>query len=381
MRRIDRYLLKEMLVPAMVGGVLVLILLAGNSLFMLLKSLCTGVPPRDIVWTIIYFVPTMLMLAIPASLLMGVTLSLNRLVRDRELMTLQMSGVRLTRTVLPFIVLGLLAAGVLFYLQERVIPYTTHEALKLSRKLAFGSPAALLEPDTVKKYGNYLVYAQKVDPNTQTLQGVTIMQISPSGDGTSTWFVIPLAENDHGVWTFKADPATGAQPYIYAFGPTDIDYAAKIGTDSNFKLPSGLFDAMGDTRSTADEFTLREMLDSQRQGIRGALGGYGLSNGVILTRGRLDYFINKKLAAPFAALVAILIAIPLSVRFGRSGGYVGLLLSVLVAFFFVIFQQWTDVLATTGVLAETNRLQPILLAWAPYAAFGLLGLILLFREE
>lgn len=376
MRRIDRYLLSEMIVPGFVGGVLVVMLLVGNQLYTLLRYLYQGVPVHDVLLTLWYYTPGVLMLAIPAALLLGTALGLNRLERDRELLAARMAGVRLKRLVLPIIMLGVIAWGVMFYLQERVIPTTTHKALQLSRKLAFGSPAALVPRDQVFKAGDYFIYVREVDPSAkvQTLRGVMIVKPN-SGGGYPQWLTIPIAENHNGEWLFRPDPVTNEPPRLYYFLPNgDTWTGVATGKESGLNLPQNSFDFLYDQRTTAEEFTFKELRAALHSGMRGRTT-YGLGNGIVLDAQHLHFYLHRKIAAPLAALVAILIAIPLSVHFGRSGGYVGLLLSVVVAFVFIISQQWSQ------VLAENNYLHPVLAAWAPNAIFGLLGVFLLFKEE
>lgn len=362
-----------MIIPALVGGLLVLLMLVGNQLYSLLRYLYNGVPLRDVATALCYYIPGVSMLAIPAAVLLGTALSLNRLVRDREILALCMAGVKLKRIVLPIILLGIFASGVMFYLQESVIPQTQHKAIQLTQKLALGSTAAVVPRDVVFKAGDYFIYIRSVDdtPQQQLLRGVMIVKIN--SNSYPTWFTIPVAENHNGTITFQPDPVNHEPPRSYTFPLTGNVVTSMEATGGTLKLPENAFDYLYTQPTTPEELTLKQLL-ALRHGVRGA-AGYGMSNGVMLDTPHLNFYINRKIAAPLAALVAILIAIPLSVHFGRSGGYVGLLLSVVVAFCFIVTQQWTQ------VLAETNRLQPILAAWAPDAIYGILGIILLIREE
>lgn len=375
MRRIDRYLLSEMLIPGLFGGVLVLMLLVGNQLYILLRFLYNGVPVRDVLLTLLYFVPGVMMLAIPAALLLGTALGLNRLERDREILAIRMAGLRLKRIILPIVLLGLLGSGVMFYLQERVIPYTTHEAMRLQQRLAFGSTAAVVPRDVVFKAGNFFIYVREVDPNPkkQILRGVMIALVN--GQGYPTWVTIPEAENHNGQWLFHPDPVTNKPPQIYCFPPHgDPIIGEATGNESFLNLPKDLLDNISNQPVSPDELTFKELLATYRNGVRG-VAGFGLSNGLILDAQRITFYLHRKIAAPLAALVAVLIAIPLTVHYGRSGGYIGLLLSAIVAFCFIVSQQWMQ------VLAENNYLPPIIAAWAPDTIFGILGIVLLFREE
>lgn len=145
MRRIDRYLLSEMMIPALVGVMLLLLLLIGNVLYMLLNALYGGAPVRDIGMILIYSLPEILLQAIPGALLLGTALSLNRLVRDRELLAIRMAGVPLKRTVVPYLLLGLVSAVGMFVLQDTLVTQAAHKAAIATRKLTMGTPTAVIQ--------------------------------------------------------------------------------------------------------------------------------------------------------------------------------------------------------------------------------------------
>jgi len=367
MRRIDRYLLKEMLTPALIGGVLVLMLLVGNWLYGLLKLLYTGSSGRDILLILALRLPKVIMMAVPASLLLGTALALNRFERDRELLSLRMAGVRLLRLVAPYIAVGILFSLALFVLQEKVLPPTTHKAEKMTRQLAWQTPAAFVPHDVVFKVGQQYIYVQRIDTMTKTLYGVLICKLDPR-QGV-TWLLAPVAEYHGGKWLLKPDPITHKKPEFYGFMDNRMVYRGDIEGGGYLDLSDDFMSYITDQPSTADELTIKQLQDM----VDGMRGGFGM--GLTLTPSELTFQLHNKVAAPLAALVAVLIAIPLAVHFGRSGGYTGLLLSVVVAFCFVVSQQWAQ------VLAETHRLNPIFAAWAPDGFFGLLGLVLLLREE
>ena len=365
MRRIDRYMLKEMLTPAVIGGLMVLMLLVGNVLYILLKYLYQGTSGKDILLILALRLPIVLMTSVPASLLLGTALALNRLESDRELLSLRMAGVRLLRLVTPFIVVGILFSTALFVLQEKVVPSATHLAMKLERKLAMQTPISVVQPDVVFRVGQQLIYVRRVDPVSKTLYGVFIYKL----DKGPMLLTIPVAEYHQGKWVLKADSFTKQEPEFFIFDRTKI-VAHGLAGEGMMDLREDFFYYISDQPSTASEMNFGQLKDLMN-GVRGSRVGSGIS----LTPSVLTFQLHRKLADPLAALVAVLIAIPLSVHFGRSGGYTGLLLSVIVAFCFVVSQQWMQ------VLAETARLNPVFAAWAPNAIFGMLGLGLLLREE
>jgi len=364
MRRIDRYLLKEMLTPALIGGVLVLMLLVGNWLYILLKNLYQGASGRDILFILFLRLPAVIMTAIPAALLLGTALALNRFERDRELLALRMAGVRLLRLVAPFIVMGILFSAGLFILQEKVVPPAAHQAEKLTRKMLWQTPASFVQHDSVFRVGQQLIWVGRTDPATKTLYGIIICKLDED-----MLLTVPVAEYHAGRWVLKPDPLTRKQPEWFVFNGYTL-VAHGIADSGMMDLSEDFLSYISDQPRTANELTLQQLI-KLKNGVRGSIAGLGLR----LTPAELILQTHRKLADPLAALVGVLIAIPLAVHFGRSGGYTGLLLSVIVAFCFVVSQQWMQ------VLAETGRLNPIFAAWAPNAFFGILGLSLLLREE
>ena len=329
----------------------------------------------NVLLTLAYFLPSVLMLSIPAALMLGASLGLSRLERDRELLALRMGGVQLKRIVLPVIMVALFASVGMFYLQEELIPQTTHKARQLANQLMNGTPTAFLQQDSLLRVdadgATYFIYVRLVDPNPekQMLRGVMVMRVT--GVGNPMWMTIPLAENVHGVWSLQPDPITHEPIHYYFMPGNELIQANASGGD--WQPPQEIFSYFSNQPASAEEMTLRQLQSCQKSIRGGTIPGYNVS--FSMDPQHLTFYIQRKIAAPLAALVAVLIAIPLSVHFGRSGGYIGLLLSAALAFFFVITQQWMQ------VLAETSRLHPVIAAWAPNAFYGILGIILLLKEE
>lgn len=374
MRRVDRYLLSEMLTPALVGVVMMLMLLIGNVLYgVLLRLYEARAHTTDILAVLFYNLPAVLMQAVPGSLLLGTALGITRLERDRELLALRMAGARLKRLVLPYLVVGLLASALLFVLQETVIPGAVHTANRIMYNLMYNSPSAFIPPDVVFKVQDKFLYVREVNPTLKTLRTVVILKVDRD---SLTLFTIPKATNRNGHWFFAPDPVTKVPPQLFVFSANgDLKESYVItGQDNWLNLKEDVWNYMADPPKQPEELTIGE-LRSLQTGLRGA--GIGYMPGLFLTPPQLSFYFHRKMAMPLAALVAVLIAVPLAVRFGRTGGYVGLLLSMLVAFFFVISQQWAAVLA----VKSAPLLDPVIAAWAPDVVFGLLGLVLLWYAE
>jgi hypothetical protein len=72
----DRYLLREMAVPALIGAGLAFLLLLGNVLYVILQTIYqTSASPAEVVKVLVFQLPWLSMQGIPAALLIGTSLS------------------------------------------------------------------------------------------------------------------------------------------------------------------------------------------------------------------------------------------------------------------------------------------------------------------
>ncbi len=109
---IDRYVLREMVPPFLVGLLLIVFVLLMNQVLLLADLLIDkGVPALEGLRLIALLLPSILVFALPMAVLMGVLGGLARLSSDSEIVALMSLGVgprRLGRPVLAFGLLGLL---------------------------------------------------------------------------------------------------------------------------------------------------------------------------------------------------------------------------------------------------------------------------------
>lgn len=87
-------------------------------------------------------------------------------------------------------------------------------------------------------------------------------------------------------------------------------------------------------------------------------------------------WLNRKLAVPFASLLMILLAVPLTQRFQRHGGGGSTLaIGIAIGFCFFVFDGFTLAVGEAGLLP------PVIAAWAPTLAFGAVGATIGFYGE
>lgn len=111
-RLLDRYVLREIVPPFLVGLLLVVFALLMNQVLLLAELFIEkGVPALEALRILALLLPSILVFALPMAVLMGVLGGLARLSSDSEIVALESLGVgprRLARPVLAFGALGLL---------------------------------------------------------------------------------------------------------------------------------------------------------------------------------------------------------------------------------------------------------------------------------
>src|SRR5918996_5145089 len=123
MRIIDRYVIREVLWPFVIGLVVFTFLLIIPYLIKLAEDLIAkGVSSVVIVQLMVMLLPYALSLTIPMSLLIGLLVAFGRFSADREFVAMQACGVSLMRLVGPVGLLSLLAWAATSYVLLVAVP-------------------------------------------------------------------------------------------------------------------------------------------------------------------------------------------------------------------------------------------------------------------
>jgi LPS export ABC transporter permease LptG/LPS export ABC transporter permease LptF len=104
-KRIDRYLLKEILPPFLLGLLAYTFVLLMNQILLYAEIfIARGVSLRAILRLLLYLIPSVLAFTIPMSVLLGILAGLSRMSSDSEITALKTLGVRNGRLLRPLLV-------------------------------------------------------------------------------------------------------------------------------------------------------------------------------------------------------------------------------------------------------------------------------------
>ena len=420
-RRLDLYLLGELLPPFFLSLVVLTLIFVVNFLIRSMdRILGKGLPLWVIIKLIVLNLAWMLALALPMSVLVAVLLAYGRLAADHEVTALRAGGISLARLMLPALAFALVVGAFTAYFNDRILPDVNHQARLLSSDIYRKRPDLDIVPGFfVEDLPEYNLRVDKVTP--QGFEGVMIFSkgnrrqqvsifakrgyLTTQGD----WVILHLYDGEKHVLqlgklgdyqreffdsTRLAIKVTNLQLKHYRSnirGDREMSIAMMQAKIERYRrriqqvqermqqiyLKSPLF--QGD--SLPDWSTL---LDTVKLFHRGKPHPAGLNwrawnravNQLRVQRKVLHSYrrqinkygveIHKKLAMPVACLVFALMGVPLGVMTRKSS-------AAIVAALGMFFFYWAFMIAGEE-LADRLIISPITAMWTPDIVFGLLGI-------
>lgn len=365
MRRLDRYVMREMLVPFIAGALIVALLFEANEYIGIAKNLnLENVPMLARVQWLVYTLPSNLKLTFPTGVALAAALSLGRMGRESEITAIRAAGAPVRRIMVPVILFGLLAGAINFYIVDRLIPECGKKSRELYAKnalLSLGASDKNFKANAFIQLDKYAATlgAVKRNPN-DTLVIQDSMLIEHTGAGVASIIVSPSGEYNAGVWTFRL-------AHMYKVDGEDIvpieakELKIDMSTDLNALMAanaSGIGADYGDM-PTADLqaaiLTARKEKSNPRP---------------------FEIEFHSRFAAGAACAVFAFTSAVFAVAFSRSGGFAGLLVS-----FGVCVLYYNAYVISMEILGRQENVPTWVAAWLPNLIFGALGLIWLRRLE
>lgn len=367
MRLLDRYLLRELLVPLFycLSGFLLLVITID-----LLKELGSfqkkGLAALEIVQYYLVLTPGYLALILPIALLLALLYALSNHSRHHEITAIRAAGVSVWRLGLPYLGVGLLASIALFVLNEFYAPDSDEAAEKILNSHQPPAPGALPRnqvsnlPFSNASGGRHW-HMSLFNTDTGEMLNPLVMWSQP--DGSCLWITARKAAYENGIWTFynveeKKQPAQTNAFAIPLLKTNRLAFPEFSETPEQIKSAIKISSIMVFHRAKRSDLALKEIFNYLR-----------LNPDPVKEDARWLYTkLYGRLAAPWTCLVVVLIALPIGAASGRRNVFVGVASSLGL---FVTF--W--LLQLVGLFAGTaGWVTPWLAAFFPNLAFGLGGL-------
>ena len=358
MRRLDRYIAREILSHALLGLAVFSFVFFVPQLVRLMELVVRhNTSFSDLLVLLFSILPGVLTFTLPIAVLVGVLIGLGRLSADSELIAMNAVGLSLRRLLLP---VGLLALGAaLLTLLFTVVlgPLSLRKFRSLENELRASQASFLVQPRVFdERFPPLVLYVQDVEAGATRWRGVFLADSSAANGSRLTLAesAIVLADRASGKLDFHL--GRGA---THEFSPRDPSrYAVSTFGESGFSLSAADVAAPRTSPPTDQELSLRQLAGTFGPRSRDAL---------------IEF--HRRFAFPAACLVFALIAVPLGARPRRGGRAAGFLITLLlISGYYILF-------LVGATLARQGSLAPWFGIWAPNLLIAGLGLLLLPRIE
>lgn len=178
-KKLHLYIIKEFFGSFVFGLSVFSIILFLDRIFDLIDLfLSKGVVFSQILKLFIFFIPNILVFAIPMSVLFGVLLSYGRLSEDNEIIVIKSSGLNYKTLSMPIIVLICIISFFLIFFNHFLFPSLNSDFKNLYEKILTQRPLIKINEKMMVEIGEYRLYADKINKINNTLLGVSIYKFN-----------------------------------------------------------------------------------------------------------------------------------------------------------------------------------------------------------
>ena len=363
MRILTRYILREILSHALLGGALFTFILYMRDLGRILALVVHNSSSLVSVLKIFLFIlPNTLVVTIPMSVLVGILLGLSRLAADSEITAMRASGIGVLSFVRVAAILAVLgwAAGLLNSLY--FAPRASAALLELEGALKTSQASFEIQPRVFyEDFKDYVLYVQEVR----------------TGSGVANWRNIFLADlsDPESLRIISAEQATvvNDQDSVLRMRLRNgVEHETSTGQPNQYTISTFAATDLPMPLSDKDETRLGRSDAPILAVPSGELFARGSGPAGNTPDGRAALIeLNKRLSYPAACLVLMLVGVPLGMATRRGGKSAGFVLTILLVFVYYF-------LSIIGVaLARQGKVPPFAGVWLANVVFGIGGIVLL----
>jgi lipopolysaccharide export system permease protein len=373
MRLLDRYLLRELLIPVgyCLGGFLIF-WIAGDLFNQLSLFKSHHLLVRDVAEYYLVRAPEFLVLVMPIALLLALLYALSNHARHNELTAIRAAGVSLWRASVPYFMVGLAFGLGSFVASEFWVPNSSDLADQiLVRRLNAAAAARdkdLLTNVQFKNGRDRRIWEfDAYNLRTHVMTRPKVTSILPGG--STQWLIAELGMRVRDVWTFyeverfELSPDQGA-PSKLTLKTNVLALPDLTETPERINRELRINSRLSERATRATELSIREVLD------------YLHLHPDDLTRRDACWLrtqLQEQIAAPWTCVVVVLIALPFGATTGRRNVFAGVASGIVICFAYFLLLRLGLALGSGGLLPAWVA------AWMPNASFAAIGLGMMRR--
>jgi len=351
----DKYIIKEVAFPFILGVFIVTVILIGNYFFQLTDLIIVKKVPVPLVLELLaYKIPSVMVETFPIAVLFATMTGISRLNRENEITAFRMGGVSLFRMIIPLLVLGIVISGFTLLLNEEVVPWTNHQANNIIRQTILKD--AMPDPEEevfFKGPKGRLFYVESYDQERGIIDKVVIYNLE--NDKFPEVITAQSGTIEENKWVLDS----GIMHQYNQEGSVIFESRFK---EMEIQLTDEMKELYGSQKSSSE-------MSREELGKRIALFK---KSGINVDSLMVDY--HLKLAEPLTALIFVLISVPLSLS-GKESRTLNLIFTIVIIFLYYV------ILSFSRSFGKNYIFPPFIAAWLPNLIFFILGVLLLFWRD
>ena len=374
MRLLDRYLLRELLIPLSYCLIGFLVFWVSSDLLTELDDFQRRqMSAPEVVDYYLLVLPEMFVTIMPVGLLLALLYTLTQHARHNELTAIRAAGVSVWRLAVPYLAVGFLFTATLFGVNEFWVPQAEERARELLTRHEAPQEAA-----GDRSWRRDFFFINRRDNRTWQIGAYNLEtheMVRPNvdwrlPDGSRREIYAQRGIRTNGMWVFfdarelVTPPEDPANPGPVSPNLIRRSHADLLALDEFTETPdqikseiaiSGLDSLRAAKRPELPIRTIREYLSLNPDPLPEL-------------KAKLKTQLHGRLAAPWTCLVVVLIAVPFAAASGRRNPFVGVASSVFLCFAFFVLLRFGLALGTGGYVPGW------LAAWLPNLLFGGAGI-------
>lgn len=342
--KLDRYVIRELIVPFVIGTVAVALMFQANLLIAVFKTYSiSNLRLSAILQLVLYKTPFFLNMTLPVGIALATSLAMSRLVRESELTAMRAAGASILRIMLPISLFGVFVGIGNYYIAEWVMPRSEHAATVLANRIAAVGGAPEFASNITQSLGKYTVRLGNVyrqpDGTLQLNDALIVETRAPYDEAV---YQAKSGTYDAGVWTFPdANVWDFKDSELNAFKVKTLKINEQININDIYNQPAPTEETAGELLKTIKQ------AKEQRQNVA-----------------MLEVSYYERFSVPAACYVFAIVGPVFAIWLGRGGGFAGVLLSLIM-----VLLYYNVYVISTEILGRLSWVSPVVAAWLPDVLF------------
>jgi LPS export ABC transporter permease LptG/LPS export ABC transporter permease LptF len=358
-RRLDRYILREILYPAIIGLAALTFVAITRGLGTLLEKIIRISATPGEIWAIsATLLPNVLIFTLPMAVLVGILTGFGRLSSDSEMIAMRASGVSMRRILVPVLTLGVAAWLINTALTTWIAPEMAIQFSVVKREILLRHSSLIVQDGVFNEDSpNLTLYVRNISRDDGKWHDIMLDDVRDPNQESILFASTAVPQIDEATHTLNLTLINGNSHKINFNKSEQYDSDSFLSRDISIPIRAG--DADSDTPppfQTSTKTLWTRMMD-----------------GTASYADRVEF--HNRFALPFACIAFAFVGLPLGVSTTRGSKSMGLILSLVLMFLYYLgFMGGTK-------LASDSHFSPFLGAWIPNFAFLLVGIFMMSRAD